>query len=229
MIDSTTSDSGTPPSATASVGGMGAAALMESIAGLRDLTTRQQDHDRLLAAEGAGHIVHDLPLRADGRMVALESRPWRLDPIPLVIDGDEFVALADGAIARMRMLEAILADLYGARTLLSDSDRRATSRLGVVLATASPHRSARIAALARRRTRSTSPRTPTGSGTSCGPHRPPPGVGYALHGPNGPARVHRDVMAPLPAGRGSARSIRSPINCATVSPTSRRPRTRASS
>ena len=34
---------------------------------------------------------------------------------------DEFVALADGAIARMRMLESILDDLYGARTLLSDS------------------------------------------------------------------------------------------------------------
>jgi hypothetical protein len=42
-------------------------------------------------------------------------------PIPLVIDGDEFVALADGAIARMRMLEAILDDLYGARTLLTDA------------------------------------------------------------------------------------------------------------
>ena len=53
-------------------------------------------------------------------MVALESRPWRLDPIPLVIDGDEFVALADGAVARMQMLEAILGDLYGARTLLTD-------------------------------------------------------------------------------------------------------------
>ena len=121
MMESTASHSGTPPSATASAGGMGAAALMETVAGLGDLITRQQDHDRLLAAEGAGHIVHDLPLRADGRMVALESRPWRLDPIPLVIDGDEFVALADGAIARMRMLEAILVDLYGARTLLSDS------------------------------------------------------------------------------------------------------------
>ena len=28
--------------------------------------------DRLLAAEGAGHLVHDLPVRADGRTAALE-------------------------------------------------------------------------------------------------------------------------------------------------------------
>jgi hypothetical protein len=123
-------DTGTPRSAMASQGGRGAAALMNSIAGLADLGSRQVDHDRLLAAEGAGHIVHDLPLRADGRMVALESRPWRLDPIPLVIDGDEFVALADGAIARMRMLEAILDDLYGARTLLTDAVGRSGRTVG---------------------------------------------------------------------------------------------------
>ena len=87
---------GEPP---ASPGGVDARSLMSTIAGLPDLYERQVDHDRLLAAEGAGHIVHDLPLRSDGRMVALESRPWRLDPVPLVIDGHEFVALADGAIA----------------------------------------------------------------------------------------------------------------------------------
>ena len=67
-----------------------------------------------------GHIVHDLPVRADGRSVSLESRPWRLDPIPLVIDAAEFHLLGDRVVARMRMLEAILDDVYGSRTLLTD-------------------------------------------------------------------------------------------------------------
>ena len=85
-----------------------------------DLIARQREADRLLAAEGAGHIVHDLPVRADGRTVALESRPWRLDPIPIVIDAAEFHLLGDRLVARMRMLEAILDDIYGSRTLLTD-------------------------------------------------------------------------------------------------------------
>ncbi len=60
-----------PGSSTIDFGRADADWLMSFIAGLSDLGARQVDHDRLLAAEGAGHIVHDLPLRADGRMVAL--------------------------------------------------------------------------------------------------------------------------------------------------------------
>ena len=47
-----------------------------------ELGVRQGSIDRLLMAEGAGHIVHDLPTRSDGRSVGLASRPWRLDPLP---------------------------------------------------------------------------------------------------------------------------------------------------
>src|SRR5215207_1228257 len=94
--------------------------LVAKITGRYDLVARQQEADRLLAAEGAGHIVHDLPVRADGRTVSLASRPWRLDPIPVVMDASEFSVLGDRVVARMRMLEAILADLYGPRTLLTD-------------------------------------------------------------------------------------------------------------
>jgi uncharacterized circularly permuted ATP-grasp superfamily protein/uncharacterized alpha-E superfamily protein len=193
--------SGTPPSAMASSGGIDATTLMRSIAQLADLPTRQVDHDRLLAAEGAGHIVHDLPLRADGRMVALESRPWRLDPIPLVIDGDEFVALADGAIARMRMLEAIVDDLYGARTLLRDAVVDSTALWG------SPRY--RLAAFGQRPHR----RWLTNYAVDAvrdidGRWRvvrdltdAPAGVGYALLGRAVAARVHRDTISQLPAGR----------------------------
>jgi len=193
--------SGTPPSAMSSEGGLDAVAVMQSIAGLADLNARQVDHDRLLAAEGAGHIVHDLPLRADGRMVALESRPWRLDPIPLVIDGDEFVALADGAIARMRMLEAIVDDLYGARTLLRDAVVDASALWG------SPRY--RLAAFGQRPHRRwlTNYAVDVVRGVD-GRWRvvrdltdAPAGVGYALMGRAVAGRVHRDTISHLPAGR----------------------------
>jgi len=184
-----------------SPGGVDASALMASIARLGDLSGRQVDHDRLLAAEGAGHIVHDLPLRADGRMVALESRPWRLDPIPLVIDGDEFVALADGAIARMRMLESILRDLHGARSLLTDGVVDPIALWG------SPKY--RLAAFGTRPHR----RWMTNYAVDVvrdldGRWRvvrditdAPAGVGYALLGRSVAARVHRDVISRLPGGR----------------------------
>lgn len=174
--------------------------LMSTIAGLDDLYSRQVDLDRLLAAEGAGHIVHDLPLRADGRMVALESRPWRLDPIPLVIDGDEFIALADGAVARLQMLEAILADLYGPRTLLSDAVVDPVALWG------SPKY--RLAAFGARPYR----RWLTNYAVDVirddeGRWRvvrditdAPSGVGYALLARSVTGRVHRDVISRLAAG-----------------------------
>jgi uncharacterized circularly permuted ATP-grasp superfamily protein/uncharacterized alpha-E superfamily protein len=189
------------PTGMFSPGGVDASALMASIAGLGDLAGRQIDHDRLLAAEGAGHIVHDLPLRADGRMVALESRPWRLDPIPLVIDGDEFVALADGAIARMRMLESILRDLHGPRSLLTDGVVDPIALWG------SPRY--RLAAFGTRPHR----RWMTNYAVDVvrdldGRWRvvrditdAPAGVGYALLGRSVAARVHRDMISRLPGGR----------------------------
>ncbi|MGA1556041.1 MAG: circularly permuted type 2 ATP-grasp protein [Ilumatobacteraceae bacterium] len=85
-----------------------------------ELALRQARADRLLAAEGAGHLVHDLPVRADGRSATIESRPWRLDPIPLVLDDLTFARLATAVAERMSALEAVLADLYGPRTLLRD-------------------------------------------------------------------------------------------------------------
>jgi uncharacterized circularly permuted ATP-grasp superfamily protein/uncharacterized alpha-E superfamily protein len=185
----------------ASAGGLDAGALMGSIARLSDLYARQVDHDRLLAAEGSGHIVHDLPLRTDGRMVALESRPWRLDPIPLVIDGDEFVALADGAIARMRMLESIVDDLYGARTLLRDAVVDSAALWG-----SSHYRLAAFGQRPHRRwltnyavdvVRDTEGRWRVVRDLTDAPA----GVGYALLGRAVAARVHRDTISHLPAGR----------------------------
>ena len=84
------------------------------------LGARQARADRLLASEGAGHLVHDLPVRADGRNAAIESRPWRIDPIPLVLDAGTFQWLALCVTERMEAIEAVVRDLYGARTVVAD-------------------------------------------------------------------------------------------------------------
>ena len=46
------------------------------------------------------------------------DRPWQLDPIPLLIPPAEWRALEDGLIQRARLLDLILADLYGPQRLL---------------------------------------------------------------------------------------------------------------
>ncbi len=84
------------------------------------LMARQARADRLLAAEGAGHLVHDLPVRADGRLATVESRPWRVDPIPVVLDAPTFRWLSLAVAERMEALELVLADLYGARRLVRE-------------------------------------------------------------------------------------------------------------
>lgn len=43
---------------------------------------------------------------------------WRLDPLPLPIQIEEFEALAAGIVQRARLLDAVLADLYGPQELL---------------------------------------------------------------------------------------------------------------
>jgi uncharacterized circularly permuted ATP-grasp superfamily protein/uncharacterized alpha-E superfamily protein len=80
----------------------------------------QHHADRLLVSEGAGHLVHDLPVRADGRGAGIESRPWRLDPLPIVLDTPVFQWLAGAVSERMEALEALLVDLYGPRRSISD-------------------------------------------------------------------------------------------------------------
>jgi uncharacterized circularly permuted ATP-grasp superfamily protein/uncharacterized alpha-E superfamily protein len=96
------------------------AALAERLLDPGALAARQARADRILAAEGAGHLVHDLPVRADGRAATIESRPWRIDPIPLTLDAGTFQWLSLAVTERMHALEAVLADLYGERTLLRE-------------------------------------------------------------------------------------------------------------
>ncbi|MFW2333312.1 circularly permuted type 2 ATP-grasp protein [Ilumatobacter sp.] len=84
------------------------------------LDRRQARADRLLMAHGAGHLVHDLPIRADGRIAAVTSRPWRLDPIPVVLGAATFRWLSLAVAERMEALDAVIADLYGEQTLVQE-------------------------------------------------------------------------------------------------------------
>lgn len=97
-----------------------------------ELLEWQRRADRMLDAEGAGHLVHELTYerapsfpdrfgteRSMPERTIADSRPWRLDPIPLVLGNEEFAALVSGVQQRVRVLEAMLADLYGPRRLLS--------------------------------------------------------------------------------------------------------------
>jgi uncharacterized circularly permuted ATP-grasp superfamily protein/uncharacterized alpha-E superfamily protein len=84
------------------------------------LPQRQQRADRLLESDGAGHLVHDLPVRGDGRAASIASRPWRVDPIPIVLDPATFRWLSAAVAERMRALDAVIADIYGARASVMD-------------------------------------------------------------------------------------------------------------
>lgn len=94
--------------------------LVQAVSDPDRLQAWQHRADRLLVAEGAGHLVHDLPVRADGRGAGLASRPWRVDPIPWVIDTPMFQWLAAAVTERMEALEGLLVDLYGLQTLVAE-------------------------------------------------------------------------------------------------------------
>lgn len=57
-------------------------------------------------------------------------QPWQLDPVPLVIDAATWSRLEVGLAQRAELLNAILADLYGAQTLLSSGIVPAASVFG---------------------------------------------------------------------------------------------------
>ena len=86
---------------------------------LRDrvaLSRRQAEADRVVAAAGAGHLVHEMNVRPGDA----GGRPWRIDPVPVLIEGAAFDALAAAVARRVHAFERILDDLYGPRQLLRD-------------------------------------------------------------------------------------------------------------
>ncbi|WOF23324.1 circularly permuted type 2 ATP-grasp protein [Microbacterium betulae] len=70
-----------------------------------------------IAAEGADLLADD---GASAAQRGGSSRPWRLDPVPLVLDAAEWERLEVGLAQRAELLGAVLADLYGPQRLLAD-------------------------------------------------------------------------------------------------------------
>ncbi|KIL99226.1 Protein containing domains DUF404 DUF407 DUF403 [Paramagnetospirillum magnetotacticum MS-1] len=78
--------------------------------GLEELTRRWDVGLRLIRDNGVTYNVYGDPAGLD--------RPWRLDPLPLILPAEEWAVLAQGIEQRASLLDSVLADLYGERTLV---------------------------------------------------------------------------------------------------------------
>ncbi len=85
--------------------------LLGVLAGLGHdvLAERTARLDRVLAEEGVTSLLPGAP-----------PDPWRFDPIPLPLPQREFADLEAGLAQRARLLEAVLADIYGPQRLLRE-------------------------------------------------------------------------------------------------------------
>jgi uncharacterized circularly permuted ATP-grasp superfamily protein/uncharacterized alpha-E superfamily protein len=76
------------------------------------LEDRHDEAVQLLRQHGATYAVYGDPQGAE--------RPWPLDLLPLVISGDEWAGIAAGVAQRARLLNTLLADIYGPQKLVAD-------------------------------------------------------------------------------------------------------------
>src|SRR3954470_5455970 len=67
---------------------------------------------RLVVENGVTYNVYADPQGAD--------RPWALDPLPFVLPAAEWQTIEAGVAQRARLLNALLADLYGPQRLLAE-------------------------------------------------------------------------------------------------------------
>jgi len=78
--------------------------------GADQLARRWRNGQQLIQANGITYNVYGDP---QGK-----ERPWNLDLIPLVIDGREWDHIEQSIIQRATLLNAMIADVYGAQTLI---------------------------------------------------------------------------------------------------------------
>jgi len=89
--------------------------LVERITGIDARASSRRALDltrRLIVENGVTYNVYADPQGAD--------RPWALDPIPLVLTSAEWRTIERGLAQRARLLNALLADLYGPQRLLAE-------------------------------------------------------------------------------------------------------------
>lgn len=79
--------------------------------GVEELERREQEAERLLRENGVTYNVYDDPQGM--------TRFWELDLVPVLLTSQEWSTIEQGLIQRAELLNLILADLYGPRTLIS--------------------------------------------------------------------------------------------------------------
>ena len=79
--------------------------------GLAEMESLDKEVQRLLRENGVTYVLHG---ERQGH------RPWELDPIPFIISNTDWQTISDGLTQRAELLNLILMDLYGERTLIKD-------------------------------------------------------------------------------------------------------------
>ena len=79
--------------------------------GLAEMASRDEEVKRLLRENGVTYVLHG---ERQGH------RPWELDPIPFIISNTDWQTISDGLTQRAELLNRILIDLYGDRTLIKE-------------------------------------------------------------------------------------------------------------
>lgn len=90
-----------------------------------DLNGYLRKAERMLRDSGFAHSL--------AALTGVPERPWELDFVPLLIPAEEWALLEVGLVQRARLLNAVLADLYGPQRLL------ANGHLPAALVFANPH------------------------------------------------------------------------------------------
>lgn len=80
--------------------------------GSNDLRQRNQETQRQLQQTGVTFDIH--------HDIHTQSRPLQLDPIPFVIESQEWSRIEAGLIQRAELLEYILKDIYGSKELIKN-------------------------------------------------------------------------------------------------------------
>ncbi|MEM9186791.1 MAG: circularly permuted type 2 ATP-grasp protein [Planctomycetota bacterium] len=78
--------------------------------GTTEISRRWAHSQRLIYENG---VAYGRPHAGEG-----DRRPWRLDPLPILIQRDEWSAVSAGLAQRARLLELVLQDLYGTQELI---------------------------------------------------------------------------------------------------------------
>ena len=80
--------------------------------GFRALSERWRTGQQIIQANGITYNVYGDP---QGK-----ERPWLMDPLPLVIDADEWEYIERSVTQRATLLNAVLGDLYGEQRLIQN-------------------------------------------------------------------------------------------------------------